>query len=215
MALALAVAWLVALVVWLRWQRAREERGWPAWVELASEREAQYDFVRATLERQLADIEDTHALVQHRQVNGDEREARRLLVALVEAVELFVPDLVGRLREWSRVAAALDRVAPVPPLPVRALRRPALKVRATLWRSLDALLVTARERFRLRVRVLSGSLRLVRASLRRLLVGREKAAARWRRLEALHADLGTLSRASLATYRTLLVSLQVRGRVTT
>lgn len=209
--MALAVAlWLLLLPVYLRWRRVRNERGWPTWIELTTERDAQYRYLRDEVVRRLADIDGTCDVARRRHASGEEDDALRVLRAIVESIETFVPDLAGRLREWTRVAAALHLLAPLPPVPPRTLHAARLKGLATAWHAIDMLLVTTRERFRLRAFMLRSGLRLVATGMREVLLGRGSPASRWRRVEALRADLGTLSHASLDTYRGLLASLQLR-----
>lgn len=211
MALALAGVWLVLLFVLLRWQRLREERGWPTWLTLTLERNEQYLYLRQTVERQLGELSDTCDLATLRHRTMREDEARVLLRAAVEIVDLLVPDLVQRLREWSRIAWALERVCPTRNLSAAQLKVWRLRGVAAVWMALDAALTTARERFRLRSWVLRGALRIVAASFHDLVIGGSTAGARWRRVEALRADLSTLSHASLDTYDALLRSLELRA----
>jgi len=208
---ALAVAlWLLLLPVYLRWRRRRNDRGWSAWVELTSERETQYRLLRDEIARRVGDIGESCDLARRRHERGDETDALRVLAAIVDVIEAFVPDLVGRLREWARVAWALERVPPLQPVSPRVLRVGRVKGVAAAWAALDALLVGTRERFRLRAFMLRYALRLVASGMRELVHGQKAPAARWQRVEALRDDLDTLSDASLETFRGLLVSLQLR-----
>lgn len=209
MALAIAL-WLLLLPLYLRWRRARNARGWPAWIELTQERDAQYQALQAEVTRRLADISETSAVAQRRHDSGDENDALCVLRAVAEAIEALVPDLAGRLREWGRVALALQRLAPLSPVSPRTLHETRIRGVAALWVTIDAFVVTTRERFRLRAFMLQRALQLVAAGMRELVMGRASSASRWRHVEALQADLRTLSHASLDTYRALLASLQLR-----
>lgn len=209
--MALAVALFVLLVpLYWHWRRRRDTRGWPAWIELAHERAAQYQRLHADVTRRLADIGESCDVAQRRDQQGSHDDALAVLRAIVDAIEAFVPDLVGRLREWVRVAWALERVAPLAPVSPRRLSTGGVRSVAMVWFTLDALLLGARRRFRLRAFMLRCALHLVATSMRDLLTGRRADVARWRRVQALRGDLDTLSHASLDTYRALLVSLQVR-----
>lgn len=203
---------MLLLLVLLRWQRIRADRGWPTWMALAPERAAQHQHLSETIERHMGELRDTCELLHRRGDSGSDDQVRALMKAAVELVELLVPDLIGRLQEWSRVASALALVAPTRRLSAGCLQMPSLKGLALGWAMLEAFLVAARDRFRLRAWVLRGGLTLVAASFREHFASGAGRAPGWPRIAMLQSDLGTLSGASLDTYQALLLSLERRAR---
>jgi hypothetical protein len=211
-ALALSVLWMVLLLVLLRWQRWRDERAWPAWLSLAGEREAQERYLRVQVERQLGELEDACALARLRHASGRMEKARLLAGDALEVVELVVSDLVDRLRQWSRIARALARVAPVARVPMAAVRGRRLKGVMIAWAAAESLLAGARERFRLRAWMLAHALGATARGFRALFVPARGAGPHWPHVDALRGDLGTLASASLDTHHALLLSLELRER---
>jgi hypothetical protein len=104
-----------------------------------------------------------------------------------------------------------------PRLPARRLRTPALAWRAHLCNLVQPFLVTAGERFRLRLVTLRNSLLLlngiVSGEQRRRGCEGAGSSDDWQALEAARADLETLTGATLANLNLLLSALAARPRV--
>jgi hypothetical protein len=164
---------------------------------------------------QLVDVTLARAVVLHRA--GAPDEARRVLAVGRKLLKVFVADMLGLhagMAEFSRSAEALGRA---PRLPARRLRTPALAWRAHLCNLVQPFLVTAGERFRLRLVTLRNSLLLlngiVSGEQRRRGCEGAGSSDDWQALEAARADLETLTGATLANLNLLLSALAARPRV--
>lgn len=165
----------------------------------------------------LVDVTLGRALELHEAGLSD--EALRTLGVAHKHLRLFVADMLGvhaGMLDFSHTAPAL---AGVTGLPVRRLRRPALVVRACLANAAQTLLVSAGERFRMRLVTIRDGLLLLNATLERehLRPHRSRRRARrtdWSLLAATRSDLATLTDETLESLRLLLAALgaQRRGR---
>ena len=137
-------------------------------------------------------------------------EAIQFLVIGSRVVGECSESLVVLLRStWvlSRHAAA---IAPIPPLRPSGFRARELATLAGLHIFGHHLLITTRERLRLRLAVLRCAVRAASALLLRATWRTREApskAAGWARIGALRADLGTLTDESLLSLRAVLASL--------
>lgn len=165
---------------------------------------------------QLVDVTLARAALLHR--SGPLDEAQRVLAVAQRLLAAFVADMLGLhagMAEFSRSAPAMTGV---PGVPARRLRISPLAWRAHLCNLVRPFLVTADERFRLRLLTLRSGLLLLNGVVAReheRLRRRESAhlAADWRALEAARADLETLTGEALDSLRLLLAALAAQPRV--
>ena len=165
---------------------------------------------------QLVDLTLARAAVLHRA--GPSDEAQRVLAVAHRLLRLFVADMLGLhagMADFSRSAAALHGV---PGLPARRLCTSPLAWRAHLCNLVQPFLVTAGERFRLRLVTLRNGLLLLNgivAGEHQRLRGCEGArlSADWQVLEAVRADLETLTGETLDSLHLLLAALAAQPRV--
>lgn len=189
------------------WNAAPTPKGEHTYTVLASPVRDMAQIVDATL---------AHAIVLHRAGRVD--EARRVLAIAHRQLTLFVADMLGLhagMADFSRSAAALRGVRG---LPARRLHTLSIVWRAHLCNLVQPFLVTAGERFRLRLVTLRNSLLLLNgivAGEHQRLRRPESAglAADWRALEAARADLQTLTGEALASLHLLLAALGAQSRV--
>lgn len=163
-------------------------------------------------ESRLLELACARASTAH--ANGAEEDALRMLeIASAWAVR-WSPDMQHMLRRMSAVSWLAAVVAPIGPVAARDFRLPRLYRLAGLSRVLHQILVSTPERFRLRAWILrhgfSFASERLALSTKSLRAG--GSAAEWKGVEAARADLGTLTRESLVTFRTLLASLSAEPK---
>jgi hypothetical protein len=143
----------------------------------------------------------------------DLAEAVRLLELSCQAIEQVTPDRLRRLRAMAvliRMAAAL---VPIRPLRIRDYRLRELIAVVGVGAALHQILVTALERFLLRVQVLGIGFRLalrVLAGARRQAAVAPAARRPWEDYERALDDWKTLDREHLETFKALARSLEIQ-----
>jgi hypothetical protein len=208
--LALALAILATALTGLR--RERQLRLWECALTPASRRE--FEAETRGVQRQLDTIDDTYTLARVRRRRGEADEALRLLDLACRTVEAFVPGRRAQLIEMARISRAVSAMLPVRPLAASAFATPRAAGLVTLSQPLRLMLVTAGERFRLRAFVLARAFGWVAHRTRVHTDRARRADHAWSPLDALRADLATLSGESLECYRVLLASLEREDSVT-
>lgn len=147
-------------------------------------------------------LERYHARTREYRDAGAFKDATASLQHGCEAIERLAPDLIGALRTLNGLARSLSVIVALPPLRPYAFRAWELRGLAGLAGVLHNLLITGREKIMLRMRVLiyamQLSVRWFRRSTNRLLANPE-AAAEWKRIDDLVADLATAGTESEAT----------------
>jgi hypothetical protein len=142
---------------------------------------------------------------------GSEEEALRLLGAGHTLVERCAPGLLRLLAGMATFSRVAEVVAPMAPLRPRAFRLLPLAALAAAGRALDHVLVSAGERFRLRVYLLGHGYGLAARSLiresERMIHRGSWTASDWKRIESIHGDFVTLTEELLRSLKTLLASL--------
>jgi hypothetical protein len=143
-------------------------------------------------------------------------EALRFLDIGCRLVEDFAPSMIRSLAAMAVLSRMVSAM-----VPMRSLRPKAFQVRqlvnlAYLNGFIHNLLVTAAERFRLRVYILSRGFsvatRLLFRSERLVAEHPQAAVAEWDQIEALQRDIHTLSDESIESFRMLLASLNAERK---
>jgi hypothetical protein len=210
----ITLAWAIGFASALIAQRSVDSRAWSVWESMQRGPSAIAHGLRESLVRRTSLIGLAVDAVQGEAKQGDDAQATRLFQASVEALQSLVADLVAWLQAWSDTARTLMALAPTVPLSCGQLRLRRLRVLTLAWKLAHAVTITRSERYLLRTFVLAHALRLLLRFWRRTrLPGRASGA--WLSAEALKADLGTLSEASVETYDALQTSLRAvpRARV--
>jgi hypothetical protein len=168
--------------------------------------------VEGDLELAVLTYSEAFAIREH----GSYAEAIRLLSTGHSHVERCASSLLRLLAGMATFSQQAETMAPIPPLEPGAFRLLPLTTLAALGRVLDHVLVSAAERFRLRVYLLGhgygfAARSLLRDSERMIRRGRWSA-AEWDRIESIHSDFAALTREMLGTLRALLTSLSAVPR---
>jgi len=162
----------------------------------------------------LADISFEHALV-YRQL-GTTEEALRLLDVGYRVIEKFAPDMLRLLAAMATFSRMVSAVAPVTPLRPRDFRVVQLASLAYLNGMLHQFLVSAAERYRLKVYILGRSFglatRFLVKSIENLRTPTAEADREWDQIDAIRADLQTLTDESLDSLRVLLTAIAREDR---
>ena len=165
-------------------------------------------------EIELADLSFEHALV-YRGL-GTTEEALRLLDVGYRAIEKFAPDMLRLLAAMATFSRMVSAIAPVQPLRPRSFKLVQLSSLAYLHGILHQFLVSAAERYRLKVYILGRSFGLVTRfllrSIQNLGGGAPEAAREWDQIEAIRSDFQTLTDESLDTLRVLLTAMASEDR---
>jgi hypothetical protein len=142
---------------------------------------------------------------------GSHSEALRLLCTGHALVERCASRLLRLLAGMATFSQQAEVMAHVPPLEPRAFHLLPLATLAALGNVLDRILVSAAERFRLRVYLLGHGYGFAARSLlkdsERMIRRGSWSAAEWNRIESIHADFTTLTEELLGSLRALLTSL--------
>jgi hypothetical protein len=138
-------------------------------------------------------------------------EALRVLDVGHSLVERAAPGMLRLLAAMATFSHAATRIAPTAPLRPGAFRLVPLVLIAAASHIIDNVLVSASERFRLRVYLLGHGYGLaVRYLLRdseRMIRRGSWSAAEWERIQSIHGDFETLTQELLMSLRILLSSL--------
>ena len=157
----------------------------------------------------LADISFEHALV-YRQL-GTTEEARRLLDVGYRVIEKFAPDMLRLLAAMATFSRMVSAIAPVRPLRPRDFRLVQVASLAYLNGMLHQFLVSAAERYRLKVYIIGRSFgvatRFLLRSIQHLGSATAEADREWDQIEDIRADLQTLTDESLDSLRVLLTAI--------
>jgi hypothetical protein len=169
---------------------------------------------RVRTEIELADLSFEHAFV-YRSL-GTTEEALRLLDVGFRAIEKFAPDMLRLLAAMATFSRMVSAIAPVQPLRPRSFKLVQLSSLAYLHGVLHQFLVSAAERYRLKVYILGRSFGLVTRYLLRSIQnighGAPEAEREWDQIEAIRSDFQTLTDESLDTLRVLLTAMASEDR---
>jgi hypothetical protein len=162
----------------------------------------------------MADLSFEHALA-YREL-GTTEEALRLLDVGYRVIEKFAPDMLRLLAAMATFSRMVSAIAPVRPLRPRNFRLVQVASLAYLHGMLHQFLVSAAERYRLKVYILGRSFGLVTRFLLRSIQNLGSATAdadrEWEQIEAIRCDFQTLTDESLDSLRILLTAIAREDR---
>lgn len=193
------------------------DRRWQDWETLLNANDhALYARMRSQLDSELAMADYAYDKAdEHRQV-GSVDEAIRLVELGYAMIERAAPDLRRLLAGMAVFSRMVSAMVPVPPLRPRDFKVAQLASLAALNQILHRFVVTASERFRLRLYVLGQGLgvvlRYLAGTTRRIRDTRSSADRDWDDVAALRSDFRTITDESLESFRVCLASLAAQGR---
>ena len=162
----------------------------------------------------MADLSFEHALV-YREL-GTTEEAIRLLDVGYRVIEKFAPDMLRLLAMMATFSRMVSAIAPVRPLRPKDFRLVQVSSLAYLHGMLHQFLVSASERYRLKMYILGRSFglatRFLLKSIQNLGAGATEAAREWDQIEAIRSDFQTLTDESLDSLRVLLTAMTREDR---
>jgi len=157
----------------------------------------------------MAELSFEHALV-YREL-GTTEEALRLLDVGYRVIEKFAPDMLRLLAAMATFSRMVSAIAPVRPLKPRDFKLVQVASLAYLNGMLHQFLVSAAERYRLKVYILGRSFglasRFLLRSIQNLGHAQADAEREWEQIEAIRADFQTLTDESLDSLRVLLTAM--------
>lgn len=157
----------------------------------------------------MAELSFEHALV-YREL-GTTEEALRLLDVGYRVIEKFAPDMLRLLAAMATFSRMVSAIAPVRPLKPRDFKLVQVASLAYLHGMLHQFLVSASERYRLKVYILGRSFglatRFLLRSIQNLGQNEPDAQREWDQIEAIRADFQTLTDESLDSLRVLLTAM--------
>lgn len=203
----LGVLWLAFMLVVLLRSRPWARADWAPLRLLTGERAQAVEGLAHSLMLRVSLVDRGAELSRQARARGSLDQAGRLAETALGVADMIVPQLHERVGAWRGHARVLQEAVATPLLDGRPLRWRPLRLLAQAERLLLALPLTRPLRLRAHLLLLSLSLKLLGWRLRRL-------ARRGRPAEPVQADLAELSRAVVAGYETLLLSLQAtRARI--
>lgn len=204
---------LIFLALWSR----ISERRWRDWEMLLNANDhALYARMRSQLDGELAMADYAYDKAEQHRLVGSVDEAIRLVELGYAMIERAAPDLrrlLAGMHVFSRMVSAMVPVAPLRPRDFKVAQLASL---AALNQILHRFLVTASERFRLRLYVLGQGLgvllRYLSGTTRRIRDNRSTLDRDWSDVTALRSDFRTITDESLESFRVCLASLAAQGR---
>jgi len=208
---------LTCLIVLFLVGRRNERQVRRDWDVLLTPRgEKVYDRIEGKVRTEigLADLSFEHAMV-YRQL-GTTEEALRLLDVGYRVIEKFAPDMLRLLAAMATFSRMVSAIAPVTPLRPRNFRLVQIASLAYLNGMLHQFLVSATERYRLKVYILGRSFGLATRFLLKSIESLGTPAAEidreWEQIDAIRSDLQTLTDESLDSLRVLLTAMAREDR---
>jgi hypothetical protein len=139
---------------------------------------------------------------------GDLDEAIRFLNIGCEVIERFTPNLLSLLSVMARFSRMVSAIAPIDPLVPKDFHLAELVSLAHLHRLMNQVVVSTKQRFRLRIFVLGKGIsiasRYLISKIKDLVETKSQEQEEWREIVEIEQDFNTLSRESLHSFRTLL-----------
>ena len=162
----------------------------------------------------MAELSFEHALV-YREL-GTTEEALRLLDVGYRVIEKFAPDMLRLLAAMATFSRMVSAIAPVRALRPRDFRLSQVASLAYLNGMLHQFLVSAAERYRLKLYILGRSFglatRFLLRSIQNLGHPAPDAQREWEQIEAIRSDFQTLTDESLESLRILLTAMAREDR---
>jgi len=193
------------------------DRLWQDWETLLNPNDhALYARMRSQLDSELAMAEYAYDKADEHRLVGSVDEAIRLVELGYAMIERAAPDLRRLLAGMAVFSRMVSAMVPVAPLRPRDFKVAQLASLAALNQVLHRFVVTAAERFRLRLYVLTQGLsvvlRFLHGSTRRIRDTRSTTDRDWNDVAALRSDFRTITDESLESFRVCLASLAAQGR---
>jgi hypothetical protein len=142
---------------------------------------------------------------------GDLDEAIRFLDTGSDVIERFTPNLLSLLKVMIRFSRMMSAIAPVKPVLPDDFHLPELTNLAQLNRVLHQILVSAKQRFRLKLYILGKGVsiasRCLITSIRDVITRRSTADQEWQEIATIGKDFQKLSDESVESFRALLKGL--------
>ncbi len=217
--IALGLMWLLTLLPFLYARRLVDRVQWPMWTQVLEGHAARhFAYLREIYAGESQAIVDGVTLAASHDARGQRERAREVLCAVLAALQECSHAAGLRVREWWLACRAAACLVPVPPLERSAFRVSTLRRLAALNRAAHPLVVTAAERFRLRLRLLDWGFRFVSRDAARLAT---RSASDTQALEASDActragdlahDFRALGQQTLDSLHALLQSAHVSAR---
>ena len=203
-----AAGGLLFLALWAR----INERSWRDWETLlGTQEQGLYARMRSQLDGDLAMADYAYDKAEEHREVGSVDEAIRLVELGYAMIERAAPDLRRLLAGMAVFSRMVSAMVPVAPLRPRDFKVAQLASLAALNQVLHRFLVTAGERFRLRLYVLGQGLgvvlRYLGGSTRRIRDTRSTMDRDWNDVAALRSDFRTITDESLESFRICLASL--------
>jgi hypothetical protein len=194
----------------LAWGRFNQ-KSWKEWEQLMGpEAEAIYGRAKGKFDEDMTMADYAYGRAFAVRELGSVNEAIRLLNVGYEVIEKMSPDLTRLLSALSVFSRMVSAMTPVTPLRPANFRMAQLVSLAYLNRFLHNFLVTAAERFRLRVFILSQSVgitvRFLLRSTERIKAERNATTTAWDDVAAAHHDFKAVTDESLESLKMLLAS---------
>ena len=147
---------------------------------------------------------------------GSVEEAIELVQLGYRVIERFSPNMMKLLSTMATFSRMVSAMVPVEPLKPADFQLKQVVSIVYLGRVLHRVLVTAGERFRLKVYILGQgfgvAMRYLVRSMDRIVHRDSEADKEWATVSAIQEDLQTLSQESLKSFRALVVSLAAEGK---
>jgi hypothetical protein len=142
---------------------------------------------------------------------GDLDEAIRFLDTGSDVIERFTPNLLSLLKVMIRFSRMMSAITPVNPVLPQDFHLAELTNLAQLNRVLHQVLVSAKQRFRLKLYILGKGVsiasRYLVASIRNVISSRSMADQEWEEIAKISQDFQKLSNESVQSFRALLKGL--------
>jgi hypothetical protein len=139
---------------------------------------------------------------------GDIDEAIRFLNIGGEIIERFTPNLLSLLSVMAKFSRMVNAIAPMDPLLPKDFHLAELVSLAHLHRITNQVIVSTKQRFRLRIYVLGKGLsiasRFLISKIRDIVLHKSQDQKEWREIVEMEQDFNALSRESLRSFRSLL-----------
>jgi hypothetical protein len=204
---------LVFLALWGRFN----ERHWRDWETLLNTNDqVLFTRMRGQIDGSLAMADYAYDRAEEQRAVGSVDEAIGLLEVGYGMIERAAPDLLRLIAGMAVFSRMVSAMVPVAPLRPRDFKVSQLSSLAALNQILHRFLVTAAERFRLRLYVIGQGvgvvLRFLAGTTRRIRETRSADDRDWNDVAALRGDFRTLTEESLVSFRACLAALAAQSR---
>jgi hypothetical protein len=209
-----AVTLPIVLLLLGRRDETRVNRDWKLLLTPRGEKVYRTIETRVQSEMALADLTYGEAFTVREL--GSLEEAKQLLDVGYKVIEKFSPNMLKLLAAMTTFSRMVSAMAPISPLRPQGFKLAQIVSLAYLNQFLHRFVVTAAERFRLRVYILGRSFglasRYLLESTRRIVNNEPGGDREWEQIQAVRQDFQTLTDESLESLRVLLTSLAAERR---